>query len=56
MASYKEIVTKAVLGKGKKTFVDSYSVVPTCDPTTVLGCWVINHNFTGKKVGDVITI
>lgn len=49
MASYKEIVTKAVLGKGKKTFVDIYSTVPSCTPTTVLGCWVINHLIT---VGD----
>lgn len=49
MANYKEIVTKAVLGKGKKTFIDSYTVVPNCVPTTVLGCWVINHLIT---VGD----
>ncbi len=42
MASYKEIVTKAVIGKGKKTFqnVEEVTVEPT--PTTILGCWVIN--------------
>jgi len=56
MASYKEIVTKAVLGKGKKTFVDTYNVIPSCTPTTVLGCWVINHQFSGKKVGEDILI
>jgi len=56
LANYKEIVTKAVLGKGKKTFVDSYSVVPTCSPTTILGCWVINHTFQGRKVGEEITV
>jgi len=56
MASYKEIVTKAVLGKGKKTFTDTYSAVPSCTPTTVLGCWVINHQFFGKKVGEDILI
>lgn len=56
MASYKEIVTKAVLGKGKKKFVDTYSTVPSCTPTTVLGCWVINHQFSGRKVGDDILI
>lgn len=56
MANYKEIVTKAVLGKGMKTFTDSYSVVPNCAPTTVLGCWVINHTFSGKKVNDSIVI
>lgn len=56
MANYKEIVTKAVLGKGKKTFTDSYTVTPTCVPTTVLGCWVINHTFSGRKENDLITI
>ena len=47
MAVYKEIVTKAVIGKGKKSFSDSYTVTPETIPTTVLGCWVINHAFKG---------
>ena len=56
MSSYKEIVTKAVLGKGKKSFVTSHTVTPNCVPTTILGCWVINHNFRGYKVEDKINI
>ena len=57
MAVYKEIVTKAVIGKGKKSFSDSYTVTPETIPTTVLGCWVINHAFkeypnSGKIVID----
>ncbi len=56
MASFKEIVTKAVIGKGKKTFTTTSSVVPNCQATTILGCWVINHNFKGYKTGDSITI
>ena len=43
MALYKEIVTKAVIGKGKKYFKNNYTIKPTEKPTTVLGCWVINH-------------
>ena len=43
MASYKEIVTKAVIGKGRKTFVSTSTVVPACVPDTILGCWIINH-------------
>ena len=43
MSSYKEIVTKAVIGKGKKSFNDVYTITPEIAPTTVLGCWVINH-------------
>lgn len=49
MASYKEIVTKAVVGKGKKNFVSEHMVSPQITPTTILGCWVINHLIT---VGD----
>lgn len=56
LANYKEIVTKAVLGKGKKTFSHTYSVVPSCPASTVLGCWVINHTFQGVQTGDKITI
>ena len=43
MAIYKEIVTKAIIGKGKKNFKDIYNIVPETIPSTVLGCWVINH-------------
>lgn len=56
MASYKEIVTKAVIGKGKKFFKDNYSVETENNPDTVLGCWVINHNFKGYKSGDKIGV
>ncbi len=56
MALYKEIVTKAIIGKGKKKFKNSYEIVPTEDPTTVLGCWVINHEFKGYKSSDKIGV
>ena len=55
MANYKEIVTKAVISKGKKLFKTTHSV--TVDkPSTVLGCWVINHNFSGSKNNNDIVI
>lgn len=44
---YKEIVTKAVIGKGKKTFNNTYELVTTDKIDTVLGCWVINHVMSG---------
>ncbi len=56
MASYKEIVTKAVIGKGKKTFTTTQRVTVEPVPTTILGCWIINHTFQGFKNGDKITI
>jgi len=56
MANYKEIVTKAVIGKGKKTFTSTNTIKPEVNPTTILGCWVINHNFKGYKENDKIKI
>ena len=56
MALYKEIVTKAIIGKGKKYFKNNYSLTPTDKPTTVLGCWVINHQFKGYKTGEKIGV
>jgi spore coat protein E len=56
MPSYKEIVTKAVVGKGKKFFKNNYSIEATNKPSTVLGCWVINHKFKGYKSGEQIGI
>ncbi len=49
MASYKEIVTKAVIGKAKKTNGMHFSFTPDEAVDTVLGCWVINHNFNGTN-------
>ena len=56
MALYKEIVTKAIVGKGKKTFKNTYEVETTDIPTTVLGCWVINHKFKGYKTNDKVGV
>ncbi len=56
MANYREIVTKAVIAKGKKLFTSDNSVVVSNNPSTILGCWVINHNFNGVRNGDRITI
>ena len=47
--AYKEIVTKAVIGKGKKSIKDKLEMTPSNTPNTVLGCWVINHHLV---VGD----
>lgn len=56
MSSYKEIVTKAVVGKGKKTSRNDYSVQTEHVPDTVLGCWVINHKFRGSKKGNEVIV
>lgn len=56
MANFKEIVTKAVIGKGKKTFTTNHVAIPNSSPSTILGCWVINHTFNGRKLGDMINV
>lgn len=55
MTNYKEIVTKAIISKGKKLFTSSNSIKAD-HPSTILGCWVINHNFHGVKKGNQIII
>lgn len=56
MASYREIVTKAIISKGKKVFVHNNQIEASNNPTTVLGCWVINHNFSGVKQNQKVLI
>lgn len=56
MSSYKEIVTKAVIGKGKKTFTTTNRKSVENVPSTILGCWVINHQFRGEKQNNSIVI
>ena len=56
VATYKEIVTKAVIGKGKKVYTDKYTITPEINPTTVVGSWVINHNFKGYPNSGKIVI
>ena len=54
--NYKEIVTKTVIGKGKKEFKNEYSLEVERSVDTVLGCWIINHNLKGIKDGEYIKI
>ena len=56
MANYREIVTKTVLGKVKKSFTNHYSLTPEEKPTTILGCWVINHKFDGEQENKKVRI
>ena len=56
MSAYKEIVTKAVVGKGKKYYKNTYTVDVGTPVDTVLGAWVINHKFIGIEIGKKIEI
>ena len=56
MANYKEIVTKTVIGKAKKTSRNDVLIKPEQIPSTVLGCWFINHTFSGVNDSGSVKI
>ena len=56
MAYFKEIVTKAIIGKGKKTTNLNHIVETDDNINTVLGCWVINNTFNGTNSGGKVLI
>lgn len=56
MSYFKEIVTKAVIGKGKKTTNLNHSIETEDNINTVLGCWVINHTFNGINNGGKVLV
>lgn len=55
LSNFREIVTKAVIGKAKKTSGNKFTVQTEERPDTVLGCWVINNTFNGaNNYGSVL--
>ena len=54
--AYREIISKAVISKGKKIFTQEDKIDVSNTPSTVLGCWVINHQFSGVKQNNQIII
>lgn len=56
MSTYKEIVTKTIVGKGKKNFINDYKLTTEETPDTVLGCWIINHHFKGSNKKNEVTV
>ena len=56
MTNFKEIVTKAVIGKSKKISHNDYKLVTDEKPNTVLGCWIINHTFNGKNIDGKVQV
>ena len=54
MSEIREIVTKAVIAKGRKCFRINQTIPVSDDAGNVLGCWVINHTFNGINNGGKI--
>ncbi len=49
MNEIREIVTKAIVERGKKTIRFTEKVKTTNSVESVLGCWVLNHRFQAEK-------
>lgn len=56
MNEIREIVTRAVVAKGKKVFNLVEKVKTKEKPYSILGCWIINHEFEASKINDVIKL
>lgn len=56
MKHTRQIVTKAVIAKGKKRTESSEVLSPPNTPSSILGCWVINHSCQSKKHGRYVEI
>ena len=56
MKRLRQIVTKAVIAKGKKRTEQEELLKPPNTPTNILGCWVINHQYQAKKVGNFVDV
>lgn len=52
----RQIITKAVCGKGRKFSNATHTITLPNKPSNILGSWAINHSFEAEKVGDVIEV
>lgn len=56
MSQYRDIIAKAVVAKGRKFTKANHTVCPENGPTSILGCWIINHTYEAKKIGKKVEI
>ncbi|WP_174726891.1 outer spore coat protein CotE [Mesobacillus harenae] len=56
MGEYREIITKAVVAKGRKFTQSNHTIAPAHNPCSILGCWIINHTYKAKKIGKTVEI
>ena len=56
MNDVREIVTRAVLAKGRKLIKLDETVFVSSDVSSVLGCWIINHQFETELCGKEVIV
>lgn len=52
----REIITKAVCGKGRKFSTVTHTVTPPNRPTSILGAWIINHQYEAARSGNGVEV
>ncbi|WP_422664944.1 outer spore coat protein CotE [Aneurinibacillus uraniidurans] len=52
----REIITKAVCGRGRKFSETTHTVTPSHKAVTILGAWVINHTYRANKIGEAVEV
>ena len=56
MNEIREIVTRAVVAKGKKVFNLTEQVKTQEKPYSILGCWIIYNEFEASKVDNIVKL
>lgn len=56
MSEYREIITKAVVAKGRKFSQCTHTISPSQKPASILGGWIINHNYDAQKNGNTVEV
>lgn len=56
MGNRREIITKAVVAKGRKNTTSNHTIRPNHDPSNILGAWIINHAYKAEKIGKAVEI
>ena len=56
MGEYREIITKAVVAKGRKFSKSNHKIITATQPSSILGCWIINHKYEAEKIGKKVEV
>lgn len=56
LKNYRHIITKAIIGHGKKKIENKSVISLPQRPNRILGCWIVNHHYQAKKVADTVEV
>lgn len=56
LKNYRHIITKAIIGHGKKKLDCKTTITLPQRPNRILGCWIVNHQYQAKKTPNEVEI